>query len=175
MKSNPEIDALVTALYGGANQNKMSRDEWNKYQREKYSERTKTSGTRKQFETKEAKNAYQREQYRKRKGEDVRKYEKIIADEDRKRKGYLKAMTDEEKRKEKNAYNRKLNKIRKEEKDDEVFDKLLDQISSDGPDIPDNVLDDLLDQLDQERIQEEGMYNKALPPRTGILEFSDLF
>jgi len=172
MKSKPEIDALVTALYGGANQNNKSREEWNKYQREKYKERTKTSGTRKQFETKEDKNAYQREQYRKRKGEDVRKYEKITADEDRKRKGDLKAMTDEEKRKEKNAYNRKLNKIRKEEKE---FDKLLDQISSDGPDIPDNVLDDLMEQLEQERIQEEGMYNNALPPRTGILEFSDLF
>ena len=172
MESNPEIDALVTALYGGSNQNKMSREEWNKYQRERYRERTKTSGIRKQFETKEAKNAYQREQYRKRKGEDVRKYEKIAADEDRKPKGFLKAMTAEEKRKEKNTYKRKLHKIRKEEK---VFDKLLDQIASEEPDIPDDVLDDLLEQLDQDRIQEEGMYNNALPPRTGILEFSDLF
>jgi uncharacterized protein with von Willebrand factor type A (vWA) domain len=172
MESNPEIDALVTDLYGGANQNKMSREDWNKYQRERYRERTKIRGTRKQFETKDDKNAYQKEQYRKRKGSEVRKYDKITADEDRKRKGDLKAMTAEEKRKEKNAYSRKLYKIRKEEKD---FEKLLDQITYDEPEIPDNVLDDLMEQLDQERIQEEGMYNKALPPRTGILEFSDLF
>ena len=179
MESNPEIDALVTALYGGGEewkkyQNKMSREEWNKYQRERYRERTKTSGTRKQFENKEDKNTYQRGQYRKRKGDEVRKYEKIIADEDRKPRN-KNATSAEDKRKERNAYQRKIYKIKKDKKDAEVFDKLLDQIASDGPEIPDDVMNDLLEQLDQERFQEEGMYNNSLPPRTGILEFSDLF
>lgn len=161
MEPNPEIDALMVALYGGARKKTrknmkpdlkgMTRDEWNAYQRERYRvrilEHPDNKRNQKRFATNEEKAAYQRQQYKKRKEMEG----KVVR-----------------------TYNKRKNTTDTDD-DIELLEQIVEQTPPASPAIPDDVLYDLMEELDQERIQEESMYNNDLPPRTGILEFSDLF
>jgi hypothetical protein len=161
MEPNPAIDALIVELYGGARKKirknmrpdlkNMTRDEWNAYQRERYRvrilEHPDNKRKQKSFATNEEKAAYQREQYKKRKEMEGKVVRKYM----------------------------KKKKTTEEDDDIALLEQIVEQTPPASPTIPDEDLYNLMEQLDQERVQEEGMYNNALPPRTGILEFSDLF